>query len=86
MRFGAEVSKMVISAGDFARELGHSYVGSVHLLLALMAQPGGSGRLLRGAGLKPGMLRDMTMVFCGMGTPGLPLPQGLTKERSEEVV
>ena len=80
MRFGAEASKLILSAGNFARELGHSYVGSVHFLMALQAQPGLSGRLLRGAGLEAGMLRDMTIVLCGMGTPGLPLPQGLTKE------
>ena len=80
MRFGAEASKLILSAGKYARELGHSYVGSIHFLLALLAEPGLSGRILRGAGLDRGVLRDMTVVLFGVGTPELPLPQGLTKE------
>ena len=80
MRFGAEASKLILSAGSCARKMGHSYVGSVHFLLALMAEQGLSGRLLRGFGLEIGVLRDMTMVLYGVGTPELPLPQGLTKE------
>ena len=80
MRFGAEASKLILSAGSFARELGHSYVGSVHFLMALLTEPGLSGQLLRGEGLEQGLLRDMTALLYGMGTPDLPLPQGLTKE------
>lgn len=80
MRFGADVSKLILSAGDYAREMGHSYVGSVHFLMALLVQPGLSGQLLRGMGLDSGMLRDMTAVLYGRGTPLLPLPQGLTRE------
>ena len=80
MRFGAEASKLILSAGKYARELGHSYVGSIHFLMALLAEPGLSGRLLRGTGLDSGVLRDMTAVLYGVGTPELPLPQGLTKE------
>ena len=80
MRFGAEVSKMILVAGDYAREMGHSYVGSVHFLMALLIQPGVSGQLLRGFGLREGMLRDMTAALYGVGTSQLPLPQGLTRE------
>ena len=80
MRYGAEASKLILTAGNCARELGHSYVGSIHFLLALTDEPGLSGRLLRGAGLDRNVLRDMTAVLYGMGTPELPLPQGLTKE------
>ena len=80
MRYGAEASKLILTAGNCARELGLSYVGSIHFLLALTDEPGLSGRLLRGAGLDRNVLRDMTAVLYGMGTPELPLPQGLTKE------
>ena len=80
MRFGAEVSKMILFAGDYAREMGHSYVGSVHFLMALLVQPGTSGQLLRGFGLSRGSLRDMTAALYGLGTSQLPLPQGLTRE------
>ena len=80
MRFGAETSKLILSAGEFARDLGHSYVGSIHFLMALLTAPGISGQLLRAYGLEQGLLREMTAVLYGIGTPDLPLPQGLTKE------
>ena len=80
MRFGAEATKLILSAGHCARRMGHSYVGSVHILMALLTEPGLPGRLLRGIGLEERMLRDMTAVLYGMGTPELPLPQGLTRE------
>ena len=33
MWYGAEASQLILSAGSYARELGHSYVGSIHFLL-----------------------------------------------------
>ena len=63
-----------------ARKLGHGYVGSVHLLLALLAQPGLSGHLLRGAGMKENMTRNMVIVLYGMGTSDLPLHQSFSKQ------
>ena len=80
MRFGAESSRLILSAGDCARKMGHSYVGSVHFLLALISEPGLSGRLLQGAGMDRAVAWDMAAVLYGVGTPELPLPQGLTKE------
>ena len=80
MRFGAEASKLILTAGRCAREMGHSYVGSIHFLLALLSDQGVSGRLLRGFGLDRGVLWDMMAVLYGRGTPELPLPQGLTRE------
>ena len=80
MRFGAEASKLILTAGGCARELGHSYVGSVHFLLALLQEQGLSGRLLRAVGLDRAVVRDMTVILYGAGTPELPLPQGLTRE------
>ena len=35
---------LVVQAGRFAREFGHSYVGTEHLLLAISEEAGGAGR------------------------------------------
>ena len=80
MRFGEEVTKLILAAGACARELGHSYVGSIHLLLALLADRGMTGRMLYACGLDRTVIRDMAVVLYGAGTPELPLPQGLTRE------
>ena len=34
---------LIVQAGRFARELGHSYVGTEHLLLALSQEAGSAG-------------------------------------------
>ena len=78
MRYAAEAQKVIISAGKKARKMGHSYVGSVHLLLALAEDTADAGRLLRYAGFEPKLAEGMVMVLHGMGTPELPLPQGLS--------
>ena len=80
MRFDPEGAEVVASAGRHARSLGHSYVGSVHLLLALLEVPGYPGQLLFQAGVTPGITRDLAVVLCGRGEARLPLPQGLTQE------
>ena len=80
MWYGAEASQLILSAGDYARELGHSYVGSIHFLLAMIAEPGIPSRILRASGLDGTVVKDMAVILYGAGTPGLPLPQGLTKE------
>ena len=78
MRFGTDAANLIFSAARQARELGHSYVGSIHLLMALTAEPGSAGMLLRSFGVEPELTREMAAVFYGSGTPDLPLPQGLT--------
>ena len=40
MRYEEEGRKLIREAGSRAREMGHSYVGSGHLLMALAARPG----------------------------------------------
>ena len=68
------------ASAEQARTLGHSYVGSVHLLLALSEEPGLQGQMLRLLGLDPVMTGSMARLLYGTGQPGLPLPQGLTQE------
>ena len=79
MRLGRDASEVIVSAGRRAREFGHSYVGTIHLLLALSEQTGKAGLLLRGEGLAPELVRGLTKVFYGVGASDLPLPQGLSK-------
>ena len=67
-----------MQAGRFARELGHSYVGTEHLLLALSQEAGSAGRVLRAAGLEEPCLRSMVLAGAGLGSRTLFLPQGLT--------
>ena len=80
MRYHVLTVEMIQSAGQKARALGHSYVGSVHLLLALLHQRGDAGQLLRAMGIDPVLTEQVAAVLYGSGTPDLPLPQGLTGE------
>ena len=53
MRYHMHTVELIRLAGQKARTLGHSYVGSAHLLLALTQQTGSTGQLLRSAGVDP---------------------------------
>ena len=80
MRYHTLTVDLIRRSGEKARSFGHSYVGSAHLLLGLAGLPDGAGLLLRSLGLDPGLTEAMTQLIYGAGTPGLPLPQGLTRE------
>ncbi len=83
MRYQSQTAELIRQAGKKARSLGHSYVGSVHLLLAMAWEPAGTGQMLRLLGLNPALTEAMAQLLYGAGTPGLPLPQGLTKDARE---
>ena len=78
MRYAETAGELVLAAARHARGLGHSYVGSIHLLLALSEEPGGLGALLRQYGLEQTYLQTLVRTLYGQGTQDLPLPQGLT--------
>ena len=78
MRYHGLTVELIRKSGEKARFLGHSYVGSAHLLAALAETPGGTGQFLCSLGLDPALTEAMARLFYGMGTPDLPLPQGLT--------
>ena len=80
LRYEPECMELINTAHRKARELGHSYVGSAHLLLALLSQHAPTGQLLRQFGLDALVAEDMTALFYGKGTALLPLPQGLSRE------
>ena len=83
MRYHTLTADLIQNATRKARGLGHSYVGSVHLLLAMAWEPGGPGMVLRQLGVDPELTEAMAQLLYGTGTPDLPLPQGLTQEARE---
>ena len=78
MRYSEEVSRVIRHGARMAKQLGHSYVGSAHMLLVLAEDRDLPGQLLRGAGADRQMLRNMAVVLYGKGTPGMPLPQSFS--------
>ncbi|MBQ7415884.1 MAG: ATP-dependent Clp protease ATP-binding subunit [Oscillospiraceae bacterium] len=80
MRYDPQTTNLILAAGRSARGMGHSCVDGIHLLLALSEEPGRLGLILRQSGAKPELLRGLAGVLYGVGTPDLPLPQGLSPE------
>ena len=80
MQFQRETRRLIAEAGRTAKEMGSSYVGSQHLLLQIAKSTDEAGRFLQAYGFDPDLAYTMTLLFYGKGTPGLPLPQGLSRE------
>ena len=80
MHYDSGAKQTIIRAGRLAKDFGHSYVGTQHLLLSLVEGAGETGLLLRYWGVEPELLRSMTLLFYGQGTPDLPLPQGFSRQ------
>ncbi len=80
MRYSEDARSLILAAGRKARALGHSCVGSAHLLLALAEEQTLPGQLLRGAGVEAELAQAMAAVLYGVGTSNLPLPQGLSEQ------
>jgi len=83
LRYSQEAADVIVAAAARARGLGHSFVGSVHLLMALCAGADEAGLLLRSALVTEKFVHDAAAVLCGVGTPELPLPQGFSREARE---
>ena len=83
MRYEPESEELLNVAHRKAKELGHSYVGSAHLLLALVSQNGSAGQILKGFGLDATVTEDMTALLYGKGTAKLPIPQGLSSDAKQ---
>lgn len=79
VRYGSDARTLIRQSAREARGLGHSYVGSIHLLLAL-SETKGIQQLLLASGAEPALLRALACVLCGIGTPELPLPQGFSRQ------
>lgn len=72
----ARTMQTVLLARREAIDLGHSHVGSEHLLLALLQGRGPAAQVLRRHGWEEEAVRRLTH----RGTPGLPLVQGISDE------
>lgn len=80
MRYHIQTEALLRRSAGKARNLGHSYVGSVHLLLVMASETDGMGLVLRQLGMDPVLTESMALLLFGARTPDLPLPQGLTTE------
>ena len=80
MRYHMLTTQVIRLSAQSARSLGHSCVGTEHLLLGLLADPGRTGQLLRSMGMDHNLAKTMTAVIRGVGTADLPLPQGFSPE------
>ena len=78
MRYHMLTAEIIRKSAGKARNLGQSFVGSAHLLMAMTEQQGSAGNVLRSFGIRPGVTEDMTVMLYGRGDPDVPLPQGLT--------
>ncbi len=80
MRYTPDAAELITTAASNARAMGHSFVGTSHLLLALLMRPGWPGRLLRELGAGEQLLWDLTEISYGRGQAGMPLWQGFSAE------
>ena len=78
IRFTPEAQTAVEFAHQAAAEMGHSYIGTEHLLLGLLRQEGGvAARALQEQGLRDEMVTDILQRTMGRGLSGAD-PQSLT--------
>ena len=78
MRLQPEASQLILAAGQRARRLGHSYVGSEHLLLAMSESAGVSALILQSFGVDREYISKILPMLFGTGTAQLKLAHGLT--------
>ncbi len=78
MNYSPDTQLLLRASSNHARDMGHSYVGTEHILLALASAPGQAGVLLRSYGLSLQLSQALVQVLRGRGQPGLPLRQGFT--------
>ena len=78
-RFTSTALGAIRLAQQHAAQLGHTYVGSEHLLLGLSNQPlSQAGQVLRQTGVEPQALRAAVAQRVGTGAPARSPQQGLT--------
>ena len=78
MRYEQGAAEVIRSAAQYSRTLGHGFVGTAHLLLALVRRPDWTGQLLHSFGVGEQLLRDLTVLTYGLGQEGLPLHQSFS--------
>ncbi len=84
-RFTERARKAIALAQESASELGHSYVGTEHILLGIAREGEGLGaKVLRDNGMDDKLVSELIERFVGRGVPGTPA-QGLTP-RAKRVI
>ena len=83
MQYNRQSQELLRQSAQSARELGHSYVGSIHLLMALAKSKGTPGYLLSSFGVQEQTIKRMAVILYGGGTAGMPLRQGFTKQATQ---
>ena len=77
-RFTEKARNAIEKARAAAMELGHSYIGTEHLLLGIVRETDAFGsRVLRENGFEEDLVMDLIEKAAGRGAPGMPV-QGLT--------
>ena len=78
-KFTPRAQNALRQSHEAAKELGHSYVGSEHLLLALLEEDAGvTCRTLEELGMTRSAAKERVIRSVGMGIPGTAPAQGLT--------
>ena len=76
-RFTQKAQNTLNNALRFAAEMGHTYIGSEHILLALAAETDSvSGKLLADKGVTVEKLREEIAAVAGLGNAGSVSPRG----------
>ena len=84
-RFTERAKTAIEKAQEAAEALGHSYVGSEHLLLGIIREDGGQGaRVLKQNGMSDALLTQRVEQTVGRGDPARP-PQGLSP-RAQRII
>ena len=78
MQYARETEHLILDAAYFARNMGHSFVGSQHLLLALCNAGGWTEQILQSVGMHTPALQNLVQMRYGCGFSEMPLPNGLT--------
>jgi len=85
-KFTEKAERALRFAHESAAELGHSHVGSEHILLGLLREGSGvAAKALQAAGMSPEKVKQMISDNIGVGSPGMSTPQGLTP-RSKRII
>ena len=79
-RFTERAQIALSKAQEAAQNMGHSYVGTEHILLGIASEGEGLGaKILRDNGFDDALVAELLEKFVGRGTPGVPA-QGLTPD------
>ena len=85
-KFTEKAQNTLTSAQSSARELGHTYIGSEHILLGLMSQKDSIGaKLLRMKGADIDRFRDAVIAASGIGSPSHVTPDDMTP-RAKQII